>query len=71
MFEDMNLGHMSLTNDIERAIEFVCKLENLNPVEHYIIYKDSEGNWDAYDFATREFKFLESRHWLQAANKLI
>lgn len=57
---DLNLGGMSVTNDIGNVIEDIAQKENLNPVEHLIIYRDSMGMWDGYDFATMNFIPLQA-----------
>ena len=62
---------MSVTNNIENIVDYICKLENINPVEHYIIYKDSTGIWDGFEFATIDFIPLQETHWLKAATKMI
>lgn len=71
MIEDLNHGRMSVTNDIENVIEYICNKENINPVEHYIIYKDSDGIWDGYEFAIKNFVVFRQRHWMDAAKKLL
>lgn len=71
MIEDKNLGNKSVTNEIELIIEEICILHKLNPVEHNIIYKDSDGYWDGYEFSTNNFLNLHQTNWLQAAIKLL
>lgn len=71
MIEDKDQGGKSLTNDIHRVVGVIAKKENINPVEHYIIYRDSMGFWDGYEFATMTFFPLRTDHWLKAALKAI
>jgi len=71
MIEDKDIGGKSLTNDIDRVVHIIAKKERINPVEYYIIYRDSEGIWDGYEFATKTFFPLRQPHWLKAAIKAI
>lgn len=50
----------SLTNDIENVVEEICLIEELNSPLVDVIYKDSDGIWDAYDTKTRQFIPLRS-----------
>ena len=43
MIEDLNKGRRSVTNNIENIVDYICSKHGVNPVEHYIIYKDSDG----------------------------
>src|ERR1043165_6611525 len=70
MIEDMNKG-MSVTNNIENISGYIFVKFELNPIEHYIIYKDSEKSWDGYEFATGVFVHLNQSGWLQAAMKYL
>lgn len=70
MIVDTDQGK-SVTNDIENVVSTICKKEKINPVEHTIIYQDSQGNWDGYIFSTKTFFPLRERHWLKAATKYI
>lgn len=71
MIEDLNLGRMSVTNNIENVVEEICIKEMISPAEVNIIYKDSDGHWDGFIFSTNEFVPLQEDAWLQAAVKLI
>lgn len=68
---DLNLGGMSVTNDIGNVIEDIAQKENLNPVEHLIIYRDSMGMWDGYNFSTMNFIPLQAKGWVEAINKYL
>jgi hypothetical protein len=71
VIEDLNKGRMSVTNDIENVIEEIAGKEKLNPVEHYILYKDSEGQWDGFNFSTGLFVIMEKRDFEEAVSELI
>ena len=38
---------MSVTNDAENVIDHIAKIEDVNPPDFKIIYRDSLGVWDA------------------------
>lgn len=59
LIRDTN-GPMSITNDIENVIEEICSRHNINPVDHHIIYRDSQGTWDAFTFSTKQFVLLQT-----------
>lgn len=67
MIEDLDKGGMSVTNNIENVVEIICRQEGLNPVDYHIIYRDSEGLWDGFDFATKQFVLIRENHWLKAS----
>lgn len=71
MIQDLNEGGMSVTNDIENIIGWICRKEIINPVEYHIIYQDSELVWDGFNYATKQFISLNCKHWLEASNKMI
>jgi hypothetical protein len=71
VIEDLNLGKMSVTNDIESVIEEIAQREMLNPVEYMIVYRDSKGVWDAYEFSTKEFIVLVQSNWYAAVRSYI
>jgi len=43
---DLNLGRMSVTNNIENVLEEIAGVESLSLLEYKIVYRDSEGTWD-------------------------
>lgn len=62
---------MSVTNYIHKLIEFHANLSKQSPCDFNVIYKDTEGWWDGYVYATKQFIPLRERHWLKAAVKFI
>ena len=71
VIEDLNVGFMSVTNDIENVVEEISQKERINPCEHFIIYKDSEGVWDGFDFATQQFVPIQNTDFKTAVSSLI
>jgi hypothetical protein len=56
--EDLNLGNMSVTNDIENVLAAIAKKENLNLNDYQIMYCDSEGIWDGVDYDKGKVSFF-------------
>lgn len=69
VIEDLNkTGRCSVTNDIDNVIDEIATKERINPVEHFIVYKDSRGIWDGYNFSTKQFIPL-NEHGFKTAMK--
>ena len=64
--EDLNLGNVSVTNDIENVVEDICRLETINKEQFMIVYKDSNGQWDGWDSSTNQFISLGMDNWYDA-----
>lgn len=71
VIEDQDLGSMSVTNDIENVILDIANIENINPTQYMIVYKDSDGIWDGFDATTGRFVALCSNSSLEAVKKYI
>lgn len=71
LIEDLNKGGKTVTNDIENVVEQICEDEQINPVEHIIVYKDSAGVWDGYNFSTKQFMPLVQDNWRDAVETFI
>ena len=71
VIKDLNKGRKSVTNDIENVVEEIAQQKGLNPVEHIIVYRDSDGNWDGFNFSTRQFIPLQKTEWLAAVHQYI
>lgn len=54
---DDDIG-MSVTNNIENIIDWIAQEENIDPHEFLIVYKDSEGIFDGFDYNTLNFVVL-------------
>ena len=71
VIEDLDLGNMSVTNNIDNVLEIISKLEHITPVQYMVVYKDSNGVWDGYDVKTGEFVSLNEDHWRDAVSHYI
>lgn len=58
---DLNLGHMSVTNDIENVLVDIAERERITISDYMVVYRDSEGNWDGWSFETDWFVPLRSK----------
>ena len=63
---DLDMGNMSVTNDIENVVAEICNKEDINKEDFVWIYNDSEENWDGWDVLTEDF-FSIRLHDLQDA----
>lgn len=61
----------SVTNDIENIIEWLNATENITPKDHSYIFRDSDGNWDGYDYPTSDFIMLGGVDHTEAIEKYI
>ena len=50
----------SVTNAIDQIVEEICLEEMIDPDEHFVIYRDSEGTWDGYNPTSRKFMLLNA-----------
>lgn len=53
---DANDGSLSLTNGIEDVIDELRL--NLIPFPDFVIYKDTDGAWDGWDYKGNDFIFI-------------
>lgn len=68
--QDLNLGKMSVTNNIENVIDEIAKEEGINKSEFKVIYRDSVGNWDGFNTKTNQFISLDTDIKIVALNKI-
>jgi hypothetical protein len=70
--EDLNLGNMSVTNDIENVLATIAKKENLSLSDYQIMYCDSEGIWDGVDYDNGKVSFfpISENEYEKAREKL-
>jgi hypothetical protein len=72
--EDLDLGRMSVTNCIEDCIEEICKKEGISLQvsieEPFVIYRDSDGIWDGFDWKTQSFFSIGVEDLEEALQKL-
>jgi len=64
--KDLDLGNVSVTNDIENVIAEICQLEKIEKEQFMIVYRDSSGQWDGFDTTTDEFVGLGMDEWYDA-----
>ena len=64
--KDLDLGNVSVTNDIENVIADICRLEKIDKEQFMIVYRDSSGQWDGYDTEKDEFVGLGMDEWYEA-----
>lgn len=57
--KDLNLGRMSVTNNIESIFQYISEKENIDPIDYTIIYKDCDGQIDGFDWQKKDFIFLD------------
>lgn len=58
LIRDLDLGNLSVTNDIENVVADITVHETIDPLEHMIIYRDSMGMWNGWDAKSQNFFFL-------------
>ena len=71
VIKDLNLGNVSVTNDIENVIDEICKSENIVKKSYMIVYMDSEGVYDGFDAERNSFIHLGQQFWKNAVSKYI
>jgi hypothetical protein len=71
VIEDLNLGRVSVTNDIENVLNEIGLKEWIDPREYMVIYRDSGGVWDGYDPVMDEFIPLAESTWSAAVKAYI
>lgn len=64
--EDLDIGGMSVTNDIENVVQDVEKMERINAERYVIVYRDSEGVWDGWDARNSRFVHCGQDTWQDA-----
>lgn len=57
---------LTVTNDIENVIADICAREEIKASDYIILYKDGEGNWDAWDAEYENFIILGENNSLDA-----
>lgn len=66
---DLNLGNMSVTNNIENVVKAIGKREAIDMTQYMIVYCDSEGRWDGWDARTNQFVAFGAKSYDDAVNK--
>ncbi len=71
VIEDLDLGSTSVTNDIENVVNEIAKMEKIDPADHMIVYKDSDGTWDGWNHPNGQFIPLGEDSYQDAVHKYI
>jgi hypothetical protein len=71
IIEDLDLGNVSVTNDIKNVIKEIVSVENFDPCQYLIVYKDSSGFWDGWDYAKHDYVALQEEDYRDAIDKYI
>jgi len=66
---DLNLGNVSVTNDIENVVKDIEVMEKINADEFVVVYKDSDDIWDGWNNKLQEFVGLRQADWWNAVRK--
>lgn len=69
--ENLNIGGMSVTNNIENVVDEIAAAEKIDPQQHMIVYKDSDGVWDGWDYSNGSFISLQEDDYKDAVDKYI
>lgn len=71
VIQDMNTGKMSVTNDIENIILEIANKANINPESYMIVYRDTYGIWDGYDWRAKDFVLVHQNTWKLAVEEYV
>lgn len=52
---------LTVTNDIENVIAYICDHDSFTPESRVWIYMDSVGEWSGYDPVAKEFYYIGLR----------
>lgn len=69
--EDLNLGNMSVTNDIENVVRDIETMEKIDASKHIIVYKDSDEMWDGWDAINSSYVPLQKMSYSEAIARYI
>lgn len=62
MIVDLDLGKMSVTNDIENVVADIAAAESIDPKDYLILYRDSDEDWGRWDATTEDFFSIQPEH---------
>lgn len=71
VIEDLYLGRMSVTNNIEVVIAEIEIMEHTDATKQIVVYKDCSDTWDGYDYLKEQFVILNEDTWEAAVTKYI
>lgn len=69
IIEDLNQGGMSVTNNIENVLDEIIQDSGVFIHSYMIVYRDSDGIWDGYDYQQSTFVYLGENDWKSAVEK--
>lgn len=69
--EDLNLGNMTVTNNIENVVDCISKMEHINPANFIVVYNGTDGYWDGWDVIAQKYVLLSEDTWKDAVTKYI
>jgi hypothetical protein len=68
---DLDLGGMSVTNDIENVVDAICNKEKILPNDAAFIYMDNLKTWDGWNPKTGWHIALSTVDKKVAINKIV
>ena len=68
---DLNLGRMTVTNNIENVVSEIAKKERIAPEEFKWIYRDTDGLWDGWNPTTNTFIPLQTHLESDAREQIV
>ena len=68
---DHDNGGMSVTNDIENVVEYICLYSGIRADEYKWIYRDSEEIWDGWDPVKNTFVHLQMHSESEAREQIL
>lgn len=63
VIQDKDAGGKTVTNNMEDVIDEICHKENINPADYIIIYQDSMGLYDGWNYTKADFVILQVTNW--------
>lgn len=69
--EDLDLGNISVTNDIESVVADIAIMEKIDPKKYIVIYKDSDGFFDGWDPVNERFLAIRKTSFSAAVRDFI
>lgn len=71
VIQDNNTDGKSVTNNMENVIDEICHKEEINPADYIIIYQDSQGLYDGWNYSKQDFVILQVSNWETAVELFI
>lgn len=71
LIEDKSHAGNFITNNMENVVDEICHKEQINPADHIIIYQDSQGLYDGWNYFRQDFVLLQVNSWETAVELYI